>query len=57
MPKGFIADGFEMSNSDFGIAPAWIAYEYVYATHKFDYKSATRNTVDLFMFNSYPDEL
>ena len=57
MPKGFIADGFELSNSDFGIAPAWIAYEYVYATHKFDYKSATRNTVDLFMFNSYPDEL
>lgn len=29
-----------MSNPDFGIAPAWIAYEYIYATHKYDYKSA-----------------
>ena len=55
IPQGFIADGFSILEEDFCVQPAWLAFEYVYATHKFDFSVADRALVDIFMYNHYPE--
>ena len=41
IPKGFIADGLDF-DVDFTQKPSWMAWEYVYCTHQYDYKEANR---------------
>lgn len=57
VPKGFIADGLGFEYHDFSKRPAWIAFEWCYATHRFDNKVADRTIIDTFLFNAYPDEI
>lgn len=42
IPAGFVADGLEGLEQDFCSKPAWILFEFVYATHRLDYCAADR---------------
>ena len=57
IPAGFVADGLEGLEQDFCSKPAWILFEFVYATHRLDYCAADRQQVDIYMFNNYPDQI
>ena len=57
IPKGFVADGFQSDEQDFCTQPNWIAFEWLYCNHKFDHCQAERSQIDVFMFNSYPDQI
>lgn len=48
-----MADGLDLEGDDFCTKPAWMAYEYVYATHSYERGTAKREQVDVFLFNNY----
>lgn len=57
VPLGFVADGLDLEGDDFCTKPAWLAYEYVYATHSYERVTAKREQVDVFLFNNYASQL
>lgn len=57
VPKGYVCRGVGLSYHDFCVPPRWAAYEHMYATHRTDRAVCTREEADLFLFNSYPDDM
>lgn len=57
IPKGYVCRGVGLSYQDFCVPPGWAAYEYMYATHRTDRAVCTREEADLFLFNTYPDDM